>query len=121
MPSSGRGFAGAGAPNIDAGEQEEPHHVDEMPVPSGKFETQMLRRREMAEIGAEQADAQECRSNDHMRAMKPGRHEEGRAVDVMAEGESRVTVLVGLHRREGGTERNREDQAPFEALPIVLQ
>src|SRR6202040_4201402 len=32
----------AGAPHIDAGEQEKPHHVDEAPVPGGEFEAEML-------------------------------------------------------------------------------
>ena len=38
----------AGAPHIDAGEQEQPHHVDEMPVPGGELEAEMLRRAELA-------------------------------------------------------------------------
>jgi len=29
------------APHIDAGEQEQPHDVDEMPVPGGELETEM--------------------------------------------------------------------------------
>ena len=33
---------GAVAPDIDADEQEQPHHVDEMPVPGGEFEAEML-------------------------------------------------------------------------------
>ena len=37
-----------GTPDIDAGEQEQPHHVDEMPVPGGEFEAEVLGRREVA-------------------------------------------------------------------------
>src|SRR5690242_19453009 len=32
----------AGAPNVDAGEQEQPHDVDEVPVPGGELETEVL-------------------------------------------------------------------------------
>src|SRR5882672_6959953 len=39
------------SPDIDAGEQEQPHHVDEVPVPSGEFEAEMVRRREVALVG----------------------------------------------------------------------
>src|SRR5437867_878195 len=46
----------ARAPHIDAGKQEQPHHVDEMPVPGAELEAEMLRRREVPEIGAGQAD-----------------------------------------------------------------
>ena len=41
-------------------------------------------RAEMAGIGAEQADDQEDRADDDMEAMKAGRHEEGRAIDIAA-------------------------------------
>ena len=58
MRAVGHGFR-AVAPDIDADEQEQPHHVDEMPVPGGEFEAEMLGRREMSGIGADQADDQE--------------------------------------------------------------
>ena len=54
----------AAAPDVDAGEQEQPHHVDEVPVPGGELEAEMLLRREVARIGAEQADDQEDRADD---------------------------------------------------------
>ena len=41
-------------------------------------------RREVAGVGADQADDQEDRADQHMRAVEAGRHEEGRAVDVAA-------------------------------------
>src|ERR1700678_1165200 len=34
------------APDIDAGEEEEPHHVDEMPVPGRRLEAEMTGGRE---------------------------------------------------------------------------
>ena len=37
--------------------------------------------RELAGDGAEQADRQEDRADDHMEAVEAGRHEEGRAID----------------------------------------
>ena len=35
--------------------------------------------------------------------------------------EGRVAVLVGLHAGEGEPEHDGEDQAPFQALAVVLQ
>src|ERR1700730_1224800 len=75
----------AGTPYIDAGEQEQPHDVDEVPIPGGKFETEMLGRGEVTEIDADQAHDQECRADDNVRAMKAGRHEKGGTVNVAAE------------------------------------
>src|SRR5215204_4205439 len=112
---------GTGAPHIDAGEQEQPDDVDEVPVPGREFEAEMLRRREMAEIGTDQADDQERGADDDMEAMEPGRHEEGRAVDIAAEMEGRVAVLVSLHRSKGEPERDGANEAPLQALTIVLQ
>src|SRR3954466_772550 len=94
------------APHIDAGEQEQPHHVNEVPVPGGELEAEMLRRREVSEIDPDQTDDQECRADDDMEAVEAGRHEEGCAIDVAAEVKRRMAVLVGLHAREGEPERN---------------
>src|SRR5262249_13104222 len=90
----------ASTPNVGAGEEGDPHHVDEVPVPGRELETQVLRRREMAEIGADQAYDQERRPNDHVRPVKAGGHEEGGTVDVAAEIERRVAVFISLHAGE---------------------
>ena len=94
---SGRPRVAAIAPHVDRGEEEQPHHVDEVPVPGGELEAEMLLRREMAEIDPEEADGEEDRADDHVGAVEAGRHEEGRAVDVAFEAEGGVAVLVGLH------------------------
>src|SRR5262249_56658594 len=111
----------AGAPDVDAGEQKQPDHVDEVPMPGGELETEVLARLELPGKRPQQADAQKDRSDDHVRAVKAGRHEEGRAVDVTFEGEMRVAVLVGLDAREGNPEQDRADQAPSQALTVVLE
>src|SRR5258705_13615848 len=92
-----------------------------MPVPGGELEAEMLRRYEMTEISADQADDQKRRADDHMRAVKAGRHEEGGAIDVAAVVKRRVTVLITLYAGERETEHNGQDQAPFEPFPVILQ
>src|ERR1017187_1200638 len=87
----------AGAPYIYAGEQEQPHHVDEMPVPGGELEAEMLLGIEVAGQRADQADDQKDRANDHMGAVEAGRHEESSAVDVAFEAERRMRIGV-LHQ-----------------------
>src|SRR5436190_10275302 len=112
---------GAVAPDIDADEQEQPDHVDEMPIPGGEFEAEVLGGAEMAGIGARQANDQEYGSDQHMEAVEAGRHEEGGAVYIAREMESSVNVFPSLHAAEGGPEQDREDQAILQSLPIVLQ
>src|ERR1700730_3400021 len=120
-PLMARGLRRTCAPHIYASEQEQPYHVDEVPVPGGKLESDMLLGRELASQGADQAHNQEDRTDDDMKTMEPGRHEERRAVDVARIMERRVHVLVGLNTGERDAERNGEDEPPFEALAIVLQ
>jgi len=54
------------AHNIDAGKQEQPHHVDEMPVPGGELEAEVMRRREVSLHGADQAHDEEDRADEHI-------------------------------------------------------
>src|SRR6185437_8254049 len=96
----------AGAPDIDADEQEQPDHVDEVPVPGGKLEAEMLSRAELSGIGPRQAHDQEDGSDQHMEAVEAGRHEEGRDEDIAREIESGVGVFVALHAGEGGAEQD---------------
>src|SRR5205085_8259922 len=83
----------AGAPPVDAEEQEDPDDVDEMPVPGGGLEAEMLVGLELALHRAEQADQQEGRSDEDVEAVEARRHEEGRRVDVVTEAERGVRIL----------------------------
>ena len=88
-------------PDIDADEQEQPHDVDEMPVPGGGLEAEVMIRLEMPEISAEQTHREEDGADDHVRAVEAGRHEEGRAIDIAGEGERGMGIFVSLHAGEG--------------------
>src|SRR3954470_1980802 len=86
-PKSARGDRRApAAPDIDRDEQEQPHDVDEMPIPGRGFEAEMLAGREIAAIGADQVHDQEDRSDQNVEAVEAGRHEEGGAVAAAFEG-----------------------------------
>src|SRR5690349_4278419 len=115
------GVRHARTPYIYTSEQEQPHHVDEMPVPGGKFETEMLFRTEMPRHRAQQTNYQEDRTDDNVRAMEARRHEERGTVDVAAEVEGRVRILVSLHTGESEPQQDGKDEAPFEPLPVVFQ
>src|SRR5690606_29445921 len=99
------------APDVDGEEEEEPDDVNEVPVPGGRLEAEMLLRREVAAHGADEADDQENRADQNVETVEPGRHEEGRAVDRILEGEGRMRILVGLHKREQDAEHDCKRQA----------
>src|SRR5271166_495813 len=108
------------APDIDAAEQEQPHNVDEVPVPGGELEAEMMARGHLAEEGAHEADREEDHPDDDVRAMKAGRHEECGAVNRVLEGERRVNVLVGLGDDEQGAEQDSHQEKVLEPLPVAF-
>src|SRR3546814_1588269 len=90
------GGAASTTPPVDADEQEQPHHVDEMPVPGGRLEPEMMVGLEMALDGTDQGHRQESRADDDVKAVEAGRHVEGRGIDAVLEAESGVDVFIGL-------------------------
>src|SRR5229473_7180454 len=111
----------AHAPPIDADEQEQPDHVDEVPVPGRRLQPEMMVRLEMALRRAPQADREKDRPDDDVEAMEPGRHEECRGVDPVGEVESGMAVFVSLDRGERDAEKNRHRKALDQALLIAFQ
>src|SRR5262249_43211050 len=120
-PSSLAGDMRTRTPDVDAGDQEQPHHVDEVPVPGGELEAEMLFRIEVPGEGTDQTNDQEDAADDDVGAVEAGRHEEGGAVDVATEVEMGVEIFPRLHAGEREPEQDRADEAPFEALPVVLE
>src|SRR5512143_3508307 len=121
--------AGA-AEDVDAEEQEQPHHVDEVPVPGRRLEAEMLLGLEMTRTRAEQADGQEDRADDDVEAVEAGRHEEGGGIgaalfeleripgrrigDEALERERRARIFDHLKRREQEAEHHRASEAAHE-------
>ena len=77
--------------------------------------------REVALHGAQQADEQEDRADQDVETVEAGRHEEGRAVDRVLEGERSVGIFVGLDAGEQDAEQDGQRQAVDEALAVVVQ
>src|SRR6516162_957857 len=117
------GHAGAAAPlspPIDADEQEKPDDVDEMPIPGGRLEPEMMVRLEITAPRAKKANRQECRADYHMEAVKAGRHEKGRRVDAAGEAKGRMAVFIGLNRGEAETEKDGQRQTAQQSIAIAL-
>ena len=109
------------SPKIDRHEEEHPHHVNEVPVPSGKFEAQMLLWREVAIVDAQQANGEEDRADNDVEAMEARRHEEGRAVNITSKAEGGVGVFVSLNAGEADGENNGQPERLLYAVAIIVQ
>src|SRR5262249_23704151 len=108
-----------GAPNGDAGEKEQPHHLNKMPIPCGRFKTEFAFRPKLSGKGLEENHDQEDRADEHVHSVKAGRHEEDRTVDVTGKLKCRVAVFVGLAGCEEHTEQNCQREAPDQALAVT--
>ena len=74
-----------GAPPIDGAEQKQPDNINEMPIPSSCFKSEMMFRFKMALFCPEITNDEKCRPNNHMRAVEARCHVERRAIDAARE------------------------------------
>src|SRR3984885_11293267 len=107
---------------VDADEQEQPHDIDEVPVPGGSLEAEMPLRRELAGAGSEPADGQEAGADDDVEAVEAGGQEEHRRKDSAAvERERRVGIFDPLAQREAQAEQDGRTEALEQALAVAFQ
>ena len=86
--------------NIDDDKKEQPDNVYKVPIPRGRFKPEMVLRGEVTSQCAQQADKQKHRADNHMKAVKSGRHEKGCAVNVAGKSEGCVLVFINLKNRK---------------------
>ncbi len=108
------------APDVDCDKQEQPNNVHKVPVPSRGFETEVVGRREVAAIDAQQADEQEDGADDDVETVEAGRHEEVRAINVAAKAKGRVAVLISLEYGEDQAKADCKDQAGFYVFAVIF-
>jgi len=92
----------------------------EVPVPGRRLEADVVFGREVTLDRPDQADEQEQRSDDHVKAVKARRHVEVRAVDVAREAEGGVAVFISLEKGEEHAENDREDKPVDQVLAVVF-
>src|SRR3546814_10918881 len=104
--------------DVCSSDLEQPDDIDEMPIPGSRFETEMLLGGEVAIVKALQADREEDGADDDVKAMKPGRHEKGRAVNGALEGERRMIILRRLDRavHQAKPDRSEEHTSELQSL-----
>lgn len=100
-------------PPVDPAEQEQPYDVDEMPIPGGSLEADMLFRFEMGSIDSVETNSEERGADKNMEAVEAGCHVECRAKDLARDLEAlwvidRVDILISLETSEDGTKPHRQ-------------
>ncbi len=67
-----------------------------------------------------EAHDQKCRADDHVEAVKPGRHKKRRRVDAAGKAERGVAVFVSLDRGKAKAEEDRQRQAAQQSLAVAV-
>jgi hypothetical protein len=106
--------------DVDEGEQEQPDHVHEVPVPGSEFEAEVFLRRHATGKQADQAYDQEQRTDHNVGTVEAGRHEEGRTIERTVEAELCVAVFEHLQRGEGHAEQDGDEEAQLCAGTVVM-
>lgn len=79
-------FHGVGTPTrilqpIDQDKQQQPHHIDKVPIPSGGFKGKMVVCVKVTAKHAVTNDDQNQRADGNMQGVKASQHKEGRTVN----------------------------------------
>ena len=110
--------------HIHEDKQANPHHIDKVPIPGSRLETEVLLRAEMATDYPNQHNAQHQRTQGYVGTVKAGEHKEGRAIDARAQGQAQfgvgVDVLLDLQHQKGDAENHRQRQPQGQRLTVVL-
>lgn len=69
---------------------------------------------------SQQADEEENRSNQDMKAMEAGGHKEARAINIAGKAKGGMAIFIDLKNGEDGAQRNRDYQAHFHIFTIIL-
>ena len=97
------------APEINIDEQEYPDHVNEVPIPGGRFKTDMLIRFEMTFTGTNCTHGQEAGTDKNVETVKASRQIEGRRIYTVRQTEGGFGVFMNL--------KTQKDKAEYDGDP----
>ena len=107
---------------VDEYKQEQPYHIDEVPVPGHSLKCEMVIRLEMAFHAPEPDDDQHDGSHRHVESMEAGQHVERRAVNATGQLEIELrigmAVLVGLESQKSDTQQDGQPQPENELASV---
>ena len=92
------GFASA-SEDVDGRVDDDPHHVDEVPVDPADLDAVMVLRGEVPAEGADRHEEQDRQADEDVRAVQAGEAEEDRRERAVVRGEADARVLESLRDR----------------------
>src|SRR5712664_2698744 len=95
---------------VEDAEEEDPHHVDEVPVESHRRDSDVVLRRELAACRAVQDDQDQDQSPEHVEPVEAGHGEEGAGEGVRRERQAAAESLDELIQLAGLESEAQDDR-----------
>ena len=108
-------------PPINIYVEEDPYHVDEMPVPGSGLKTNMCVRREGSSSGPKIADYQKNRPDKYVEPMEAGGKIKGRGINTIAQTKGQNDIFINLHAQENDTQQDRNAGPIDHPFVIIFQ
>ena len=110
-PASERSGFCTALEDVDGRVDDDPHHVDEVPVDARHLDAAVVLGREVAAEGADRDEQQQRQADEDVRAVQAGEAVEDRALGAVLRREADVDVLVDLDEQERAAEQERREDA----------
>src|SRR5215203_1112531 len=108
---------GASLKEVDGRVDDDPHHVDEVPVDPCQLDAVMVVRQEMPTKGANRHEEEDRQADEHVRAVQAREREEDRREGVLVRRKADPRVLDHLREQERETHQQREHEPGLEPAP----
>src|SRR5437773_894112 len=105
--------------DVDRRVDDDPHHVDEVPVDPGDLDAEVRLRRVVAAIGPDGRRQEQRQADEDVRSVQSGQAVEDRPERVRVKREAEARVLADLRQQERQPEQEGERQAGLQAGAVA--
>src|SRR4051812_32342155 len=113
------GFFMRASDDVDGCVDDDPHHVDEVPVDPGDLDAVVVVRGVVAAEGTDGGEGEQRQADEDVRAVEAGEGEEDRAEGAVVRGEADAGVLARLREQEDEPHQERQEQARLQAGAVA--
>lgn len=103
---------------VEEREEEDPHHINEVPVERARLHHVVMLCRKLAKASAVEADTEHQHTTEYVRAVESGEDVESSAERAVRNAESKLRVLVKLADQEDHSKDHRQHQRAIHPNPI---
>src|SRR2546421_3792019 len=117
---SGFSTAGPRLEDVDRAVDDDPHHVDEVPVDAGHLDAAVLLRAVVPAEGPHRDHREQREPDEHVRAVQSREPVEDRTLRAVVRREPDVGVLVDLDEQEGRAQQEGREDPGLQAEAVAV-